>query len=173
MKFRTGWAWIGFPLIVTQLALPALADTSKDIQVAGRALSFLENGPTGHVVIGVVYDPAKAASVAQKDAVMAALGSGLDAGSLTLTGKPMEAGAISGGVAALYLTSGVNFAAAASAAKAHKLITISADNACVSSGECVMGVSTTPKVEIKVNRAAAAAIGVSFKSAFRMMITEI
>jgi hypothetical protein len=173
MKFRTGWAWIGFPLIVTQLAVPALADTSKDIQVAGRALSFLENGPTGHVVIGVVYDPAKAASVAQKDAVMAALGSGLDAGSLTLTGKPVEVGAISGGVAALYLTSGVNFAAAASAAKAHKLITISADNACVSSGECVMGVSTTPKVEIKVNRAAAAAIGVSFKSAFRMMITEI
>jgi hypothetical protein len=173
MKFKTRWACIGFPLFAAQLALPAYADTSKDIQVAGRALSFLENGPSGHVVIGVVFDPSKAASVAQKDAVMAALGSGLDAGSLTLTGKPMEVGAISGGVAALYLTGGVNFAAAEAAAKAHKLITISADSACVTSGACVMGVSTTPKVEIKVNRAAAAAIGVSFKSAFRMMITEI
>jgi len=173
MKFRARWAWIIFSLILAQLAFPAYADTAKDIQVAGRALTFLENGPSGHVVIGVVFDPSKSASVAQKDAVMAALGSGLDVGSLTLTGKPMEVGAISGGVAALYLTDGLNFAAAGAAGKAHKLITISADSACVNSGACVMSVTTTPKVEIKVNRAAAAGIGVSFKSAFRMLITEI
>jgi hypothetical protein len=173
MKCRVRWAWIGLPLLIAQLALPAYADTAKDVQIAGRALTFLENGPSGHVVIGVVFDPSKAASVAQKDAVMAALGSGLDVGSLTLTGKPMDVSAISGGVAALYITGGVNFAAAGAAGKAHKLITISDDSGCVASGACVMAVTTTPKVEIKVNRAAAAAIGVSFKSAFRMMITEL
>jgi hypothetical protein len=36
-----------------------------------------------------------------------------------------------------------------------------------------MGVTTVPKVEITVNRAAAAAVGASFKAAFRMMIKEI
>jgi hypothetical protein len=36
-----------------------------------------------------------------------------------------------------------------------------------------MAVSTDPKVVITVNRAAAAAVGASFKAAFRMMINEI
>jgi hypothetical protein len=164
---------IGLSILILQWGVPAWADTAKDVQIAGRALTFLENGPSGHVSIGVVFDPSKASSVAQKDAVMAALGSGLEVGSLTLTGKPIEIGGIGGGVAALYLTEGVNFAAAGAAAKAHKLVTISDDTACVTSGACVLGVTTTPKVEIKVNRAAASAIGVSFKSAFRMMITEL
>jgi hypothetical protein len=154
-------------------SVPANADTAKDLQIAGRALTFLENGPAGHAVIGVVFDPAKPASVAQKDAVMAALGSGLDVGGVTLVGKPMEAGAVSGGVAALFVTTGVNFGAVASAAKSHKLVTVATDHACVASGDCVLGVSTSPKVEITVNRAAASAVGASFKSAFRMMITEI
>ena len=55
-------------------AAPAHADPAKDLQIAARALTFLENGPSGKTVIGVVYDPSKPASVAQKDAVMAALG---------------------------------------------------------------------------------------------------
>jgi hypothetical protein len=172
MKFRAPYSIIGFTIALS-LGTAALADTAKDLQIAGRALTFLENGPTGHAVLGVVFDPAKPASVAQKDAVMAALGSGLDVGGVTLTGKPMEVGEISGGVAALFVTTGSNFAAAGAAAKAHKLVTVTLDHACVASGACVVGINTTPKVEITVNKAAAAAVGASFKSAFRMMITEI
>ncbi len=164
---------LGAGAAVLLVSSVASADTAKDLQISGRALTFLESGPSGHAVLGIVFDPAKPASVAQKDAVMAALGSGLDVGGLTLVGKPIEAGSISGGVTALYVTTGVNFAAVGAAAKAHKLVTVSADHACVASGACVLGVTTSPKVEITVNRAAAAAVGVSFKSAFRMMITEI
>jgi hypothetical protein len=163
--------------LVLALIAPAVghADPAKDLAVAGRALTFLENGPTGKATLGVVFDPAKPASVAEKNAVMAALGSGYAAGALTLVGKPIEASAVAGasGVAALYVTEGVNYAAVGGAAKAKKLITIGSDPACVASGACVMGVSTEPKVDITVNRASAAAVGATFKAAFRMMIKEI
>lgn len=159
------------------LAAPALAhaDAAKDLQVAGRALTFLENGPAGKAVLGVVFDPAKPASVAEKNAVMAALGSGYSAGTVTLTGKPVEASAVGGvsGVNALFVTTGVNYGAVGGAAKAKKIITIGSDTACATSGACVMAVATEPKVEITVNRSAAAAVGAAFKAAFRMMIKEV
>jgi hypothetical protein len=49
-------------------ATAAHADAAKDLQVAGRGLTFLENGPTGSAVLGVVFDPSKPASVAEKNA---------------------------------------------------------------------------------------------------------
>jgi hypothetical protein len=162
----------GFCLVSPGLAH---ADPAKDLQVAGRALAFLENGPTGRAVLGVVFDPAKPGSVAEKNAVMAAIGGGYSAGAVTLVGKPIEADAVGGvsGVSALYLPSGVNYGAVGAEAKSKKLVTISGGSACVQSGACVMGVTTEPKVEITVNRSAAAAVGAVFKAAFRMMIKEI
>lgn len=159
------------------LATPVIghADPAKDLAVAGRALTFLENGPTGRAVLGVVFDPSKPGSVAEKNAIIAALGSGYAAGAVTLIGKPVEASAVGGvsGVAALYITEGVNYGAVGAAAKGKKLVTVGSDPACVKSGACVMGVATDPKVDITVNRAAAAAVGATFKAAFRMMIKEI
>ena len=164
-------------VIALTLAAPlaAHADPAKNLGVAGRALTFLENGPTGKATLGVVFDPSKPGSVAEKNAIMAAIGGGYAAGALTLVGKPVEAGDVAGvsGVNALYVTAGVNYAAVGGAAKAKKIITIGSDPACVRSGACAMGVATDPKVDITVNRATAAAVGASFKAAFRMMINEI
>ena len=164
-------------LAVLILGAPGLAqaDPAKDLQVAGRALTFLENGPSGHGVLGVVFDPAKPGSVAEKNALMGVLAGGVGAGALTLTGKPVAADDVGGvsGVTALYVTSGVNYGAVGAAAKARKLVTVGSSQACVQGGACVMGVTTEPKVEITVNRAAATAVGAVFKAAFRMMIKEI
>jgi hypothetical protein len=157
------------------IPLAAHADAAKNLGVAGRALTFLENGPTGKATLGVVFDSSKPGSVAEKNAIMAAIGGGFAAGALTLVGKPVDAGDVGGvsGVQALYVTAGVNYAAVGAAAKAKKIITIGSDPACVRSGACAMGVATDPKVDITVNRATAAAVGASFKAAFRMMINEI
>ncbi|MGA2709454.1 MAG: hypothetical protein ACLQJ0_11175 [Steroidobacteraceae bacterium] len=156
-------------------AAPALADPAKDVQVAARALGFLENAPHGAVVLGIVYDPGKPATVAERDALMAAIGSGLTAGDLTITGKPIEASAVggAGGMAALYVTTGSPYSEIGAAASGKKLLTISSDKACAQSGACVMSVVTTPAVEITVNHNAATAVGATFKAAFRMMIKEI
>jgi len=167
-------------LVLSALALAAAplaahADAAKDLQVAGRALTFLENGPSGKATLGVVFDPSKPASVAEKNAVMAAIGGGMSAGALTITGKPVEADDVAGvsGVAALYITTGVNAGPVGAAAKGKKIITIGSDISCVTSGACVMSVSAEPKVEIVVSRSAAAAVGAVFKAAFRMMIREV
>ena len=163
-----------FALTMLAVAAPitAYADPAKDVQIAGRAISFLENGPTGKTTMGIVFDPSKPASVAEKNAVMASIGAGMSAGSLTVVGKPVEADEVAGlsGVPVLYVTKGVNVGAAA---KAKKLITIGSDPGCVASGACVMTVSSDPKVEIVVSRSAAAAVGAVFKAAFRMMIREV
>jgi len=153
----------------------ALADPAKDLQVAARALGFLEAAPSGSVVLGIVFDPGKPATVAERDALLAALGAGLSAGDMKITGQGVEAGKVgaTSGVAALYVTSGVNYAEVGAAASAKKLLTISGDKACAQAGHCVMSVVTSPAVEITVNHNAATAVGASFKAAFRMMIHEI
>ena len=150
----------------------ASATPAKDIQATARALTFLENGPTGKVVIGVVFDPRLPASVAEKNAIMAALGGGFKVGAITLTGRPMEAGGV-GGVQVVFITRGVDYAVVGSAARTRRIITVGSDRACAQRGGCVMSVSTEPTVQIIVNRSAAAAVGAAFKAAFRMMIHEI
>ncbi|ADG08597.1 hypothetical protein B7G68_00355 [Caulobacter segnis] len=175
MLNKTKSGAIALIIAASMTPLAAHADAAKDIVIAGRALTFLENGPTGKVVMGVVFDPSKPASVAEKNAVMAAIGGGLAAGGVTLTGKAIEAGDASGaaGVGALFVTTGANGGAVVSAAKAKKIITIGSDVSCATSGACVMSVSGDPKVEIVVSRSAAAAAGAVFKAAFRMMIREV
>jgi len=157
------------------VAGPVRADGAREIQVAARTLSFLDGGPSGKVVFAIVFDPSKPASVAEKDEVMSALGAGMAAGGATVVGKPVEMSALpgAGDAGAFYLTHGVNYAAAGAFAKSKKILSISSDMACVQSGACVMGVAATPKVEIVVNSATAAAVGAKFKAAFKMMIKEI
>jgi hypothetical protein len=43
----------------------------------------------------------------------------------------------------------------------------------VNAGQCALGVSTQPKVEIFVNKSAASAAGVDFLPAFLMMVKEV
>jgi len=173
-KFKPGVLVLS-ALTLAATPLAAHADAAKDLQVAGRALTFLENGPTGKATLGVVFDPSKPASVAEKNALMAAIGGGMSAGALTVVGKPVEAGDVASvsGVTALYITTGVNAGPVGAAAKAKKLITIGSEVGCATSGACVMSVSADPKVEIVVSRTAAAAVGAVFKAAFRMMIREV
>lgn len=150
----------------------ASADPAKDIQAAARVLTFLENEPAGRTVIGVVFDPARPESVAEKNAVMAAIGSGYSAGAVTIVGRPMDADEV-GGVRVVFVTHGVNYAAVGAEARAKRIIAIGSDFACVRSGACAIGVSTDPTVQVVVNRKAIAAVGGAFRAAFRMMIQEI
>lgn len=167
------WVMIAGVLALTDLSPSmASADPAKNIQVAGRVLTFLESHPTGRTVIGVVFDPANQGSVAEKNAIMAAIGGGYSAGAVTIVGTPVEAGA-DGGAKVLFVTRGVNYAVVGSNARAKRIITIGSDFACVQSGACVIGVSTDPTVQIVVNHKAAAAVGAAFRAAFRMMIQEI
>ncbi len=78
-----------------------------------------------------------------------------------------------GGSSTLFLTHGVNYAAVGADARARGVITIGSDFSCVESGACAVGVATDPTVTIVVNHKTIAAVGASFRAAFRMMIHEI
>jgi hypothetical protein len=147
-----------------------------DVQVAGRALSFLAKPLTGEVTVGIVYSPTNPLSQQSAQDLQKQLGSGLRVGNLTL--KPAlvtlaDAARSSAGI--FFLTPGVGSEAAAlpDITKAKHIPCVTTDLDQVTAGRCTVGVRSTPKIEIVVNRAAAAASGTTFSTVFRMMITEL
>lgn len=157
-------------------AAAGAAVTATDIQVAARVLGFTATPITGTVKLGVVYDPANAASAADEAALISMLGSGLTVGAVTLVPVPVPIGSVGSAAAdVLFLTGGLGAGAApaAAAAAAKKIMCITTDAAANAAGDCAVAVQSDPAVKITVNKAAAAASGVSFGAAFMMMITEI
>lgn len=148
------------------------AVTAKDIQVAARILSFSDNPPTGNVKMGIVYDPAIAASVADEQALLGVLGSGLAVGNITLVPVPVTIGSIGSTTAdVLFLTGGLGPEGAKARTQA-KILCMTTDLSATQAGYCAINIQTAPTVQITVNKAAASTAG-NFASAFLMMVTEI
>lgn len=151
--------------------------TKKDVLVSSRALNFINPKPTGTVTAAIVFDGSNAASKADADALAGIIGGGLKAGKVTLTAKLVDVsnlGDLQGAsIAFVAEGTGGHHAAIASAVAGSGVLTASTDLACVNSGQCAVGVSTSPKVEIYVSKAAAGAAGVNFLPAFLMMVKEV
>ncbi|WP_300541277.1 hypothetical protein [Maricaulis sp.] len=156
------------------LSTPAMAETTqRDLEVIGRALSFVEGASGSGRTVAIVYD---AASEAEAQALAGTMAGGLSAGRVTLNARlvPMaDAGSLGGAHAAVLLGGASGDAGVFSAASSAGVMTVSTDMGCVESGNCVMGVQSAPSVRIVVNRGAANASSVSFAAAFAMMIEEI
>ena len=156
---------------------PARADvTPKDLQVMARALGFTEKPPTGEVTIGIVYAPGNPQSAKEAEDLQKLMGDGLKAGAMVLKPKLVKIDEAGGAdVGAFLLTEGVGADASklAAATKAKQKPCVTIDIPQVQSGACVMGIKSEPKVEIIVNKAAAADSGIGFAASFRMMITEL
>ncbi len=170
---------LGFIVIVALLmgTGAAWALSPKDLQVIGRAITFLEAPPKGAAEIGVLLNPSDPKSAEEAAAVQALIGAGLTVDQLKLTARLVPIADLSrtSGLAALIvLTASPEMLASVEAAGAgQKLLTISTDLTCVQRGACVMGARSDPKIEIFVNKPLAQAAGISFSTAFRMMIKEI
>ncbi len=143
------------------------AASDKDIQIIGKALSFISGGPSGDVAVDIIFDPSNPASVSDADAVASLLSAGVASGKITLSGAKT---ASSTGAKVAYIAAGAE--GKASALSGQGIITVSSNPECAKSSGCVLGVSTSPKVEIHVGKAAAESAGAAFGSAFRMMIIE-
>ncbi|TAL04369.1 MAG: hypothetical protein EPO08_01565 [Rhodospirillaceae bacterium] len=157
-------------------SLPAwAAATQSDLVIAARALGFMENGPKGDVTVGIVYDPTSNQSVQDADGVQKILSEGLKVGNLTLKPVMVKTDEIAAAkVGLFFLTEGVggDGMKVAVVEKTKHIPCVTVDLPQVRNGACVMGVQSQPKVEILVNRAAAADSGMTFAAVFRMMITE-
>lgn len=150
--------------------------TAKDVQVAGRVLSFANPPITGTVKLGIVYDPTNAASTADEQALLGILGSGLEVTGTKLIPVPISISNIATSqFDVIFLTSGLGAAAASvgTQAAAKKVLCITTDLSVTQAGSCAVTVQTEPKVEITVNKSTLNASDISFSSAFILMITEI
>jgi hypothetical protein len=150
--------------------------TAKDIQVAARVLGFITTPVTGTVKLGIVYDPANAASMADERALLGILGSGLTIGNVTLVPEPVQLAKVgSADTDVLFLTGGLGASAApvGAAAAARKEMCITTDIAAVQAGDCAVDVQADPTVQITVNKSVADSSGLSFGTDFLLMITEI
>lgn len=168
--------WLGCLVSLLAAASVQAAVTATDLQVAARALSFMEQPLRGTVRVGIVYSNASPASHRQAEEVERLLGSGLRAGNLELHAVMVELGEHkSADVDLFLLTEHVTAEQAqlAGLGADRRTLCVTTDLEQVRNGSCVMGVRSAPKVEILVNRVAAQARGLSFATVFRVMITEI
>jgi hypothetical protein len=169
--------WTAATLAVCLQVLPAGAGATslKDIQVGIRGVEFLADPPRGQVEVAIIGDPHNKASIQDAQSIIGWLGAA-KGGKVefvpTMTdvrglekAPPMRVAIVAAGMEA-------HFAAILDYARRNNTLTITADLACVKSGNCVLGVATDPNVEVIVSRQASTTCGVDFVRAFRMMVKE-
>jgi len=150
--------------------------TETDLQIAARALSFMEQPISGNVRVGIVYSPASPRSTRQAEQLLSDLGRGLTVGNIVL--RPVMvpiADAATADVDLFLLTENMppDDKPLAAISKARQIPCVTTDIDQVRSGGCIMAIRSKPKVEILINRDAARDSGLQFATAFRVMITEI
>jgi hypothetical protein len=170
---RVSWILAG-ALLASEQALGQV--TPMDLQVAGRALGFLDKPLSGDIHVALVYAPDNPQSIQAAESLRTQMGDGLKIGAATL--KPLLVPITQVALASadlFFLTPGVGSEASAltQLVQARHRLCITTDIAQVRAGRCALGISSQPRIEIVVNRAAAAASGTAFSTVFRMMITEI
>ena len=149
--------------------------TATDLQVAARALSFMEKPLNGIVRVGILHWPSDARSMQDAQALQTLIGRGMRVGSVELRSVMVPLDEIDRvEVDLLFITEhrGTVDTRVAKAIAARQVPCVTTDLDDVRNGLCLMGVQSRPKVEILVNRAVAAASGIKFATVFRVMITE-
>lgn len=165
------------PACVVVLAMAQTADaaslSAKDVQVLGRVMAFLQPPPGGGS-IAVVFAHDNAASRHDAEAIVALLGDGLRSGGGML--RPMLRDSASlepGDFSVLVAAEGASGDAVMAASRAHHALCVTGDLAAVQAGACTMAIRSEPRVEVVISHAAAAAAGIEFVAAFRLMVREI
>jgi hypothetical protein len=156
------------------LALPWQAGAELNVQVAARVVSFLQPPPNGAVQAAIVFEPGNAVSEADATSIERAIGGGVAAGRASIRTRRVPISSL-GNYRAAFVTAGLRDEqpGIAAAAARGSVVTITSDQACVQAARCVVGISSTPRVQITVSRAAARATNVRFGSAFLMLVKEI
>lgn len=158
------------------LAGPTFAQSGSDtIQVAARAVSFLQPSLAGTVTAAIVYEPGDADSEREARAIERSLAAHRQTSPIILKPKRVSSASLDqmSGAKVAFVTRGTNYRQVGSAAAARSILTISFDPSCARVGHCVLAVSSSPKVQIFVSRSAAAAARLRFNASFLMLIKEI
>ncbi len=155
---------------------PVLA-AGLNVAVAARVLSFIQPAPAGAITAVILFNPGDPASEAEAASIERSVAGGMTIGKAVLRVRRVSANQLGGlaGASVAFVTSGLRDRQADIAAVAQKgsILTITSDIGCVQAGRCAVAVSSTPKVQITVNRAACQAAHIQFGSAFLMLVKEV
>lgn len=156
------------------LAVGSPTTAELNVPVAVRVLSFVQPPQTGAVPVAVLFVPGNETSEAEAEAIDRATRASSSTGIRTRRVPVAAMGSLSGYKVA-FVTKGLRAeqGGIAEAAVRSSVLTISSDPTCVQQAHCVVGIATSPKVQITVNRAAARAAKIRFGSAFLMLVKEI
>lgn len=151
--------------------------SSKDFKLVTKAVGFMKSGPSGSVDVIIVYDGGNAASKSDADALNGVLGGGMTEKGVTYNPVMTDISSL-GSVPAgsiVYVANGMSahHSKIGSAASSAGVLAVSVDRSCVDAGACSMFVSSSPKVEIVLNKGVVDGAGIEFQAAFKMMVTEI
>ena len=150
-------------------APPSLS--SQDLQILGSALTFVEPRPAG--TLAVVYSATDDVSRQDAAAIMTALGKGLPIGAAILTPKLVDAAVIgSTDFGLAIIAANANDEAVAQSVDARHVLCVTADRPAVQRGLCTVAINSTARVDIFLNNRAAQRAGITFATAFRMMVRE-
>lgn len=150
--------------------------TVTDLQIAARALSFTETPPSGTLRVGILYSSSAGSAIGQAESAREMLAGGLRVGNVRLEPVMVDiSDAARADVDLLFLPEHMaeHGATVRRIARAKQLLCVTTDIERVRDGSCPLGVRSSPKVEILVNRASAMDSGTAFATAFRVMITEL
>jgi hypothetical protein len=152
------------------------ATTLNELKVGVRVFDFMVLPPHGKTPLAVIYDGQNRASLEDARAIQGWVNSGVASGKAELIPSLVDA---------RELDEAPDFRLAIVANGSHafdtrilayaqkkQTLTISSDLACMQAGKCVVGIVGSPRVEVIINREAAASCGITFAEAFRMMVRE-
>lgn len=164
--------------MVVTWALPdhvwAVSFAAKDLQVLGRAIAFMQPPPPSDAIIAIAYVGGNVDSRRDADAIAALIGSGLQVGRMVLRPRVVDIDGLNGGgFQVVIAAAGANGPRLNAAARAARALCVTTEIDAVRGGFCAMAITSEPRVEIIVNHAVAAAAGIDFPAAFRMMIREL
>jgi hypothetical protein len=161
----------GLAILLVTAALEVSAEvTTRDLQVAARALGFMDPPLSGEKLMGIVFDPSNNRSRQQAENIRDMIGAGLASGNLRLLAELVPVAEIdTAQVDLFFLTEYLNELHINTPTR--PCLTVALEQ--VRNGICAMGVQSLPRVDIIINRQAAEASGLNFAAVFRVMIREI
>lgn len=162
-------------IIASQLfPIASHATTQKDIDVLANAINFIKDAPTGNVDVAIVFDPSIPDSVTHADEAFAFLSSKVKSGKIMLSGTKVDISKLNANNSkVIFITKGMekHSKTILAHAKSKKVVTVSNDMNCLKTA-CLITAKSVPSVDIYLNTKIEETTGITFASAFRMMIKK-